>query len=520
MMRLIVAFFLLFVAWPAAGEDGDYFTDEAMFAAAWGLLLEEIGPGANLQELTFAPQEIAVKVQAPQGGPRVDAWRVQRSRGLFRTRDAVSGPDPVRQTGPVGDVVSGFFPLASVPLGRLRTLMAEAVARAGLIDPAQVASVRIARRIALLPQPHYGEVRWTIAVTSGRETATAEATEDGVIFGIDISGTHRGRNRNFLTQDNWPFAAAGEGFHRLVPPETGVFEVSVSRLSVAVEAVAKGSDRQLTTFRWDGGMFTRGLVDLPNIDTALPNGDRPFTLGEIDFGAIPAVIAAARARAPAQGWVVRSMRATMKSDTLGPAEVLWRVVLSDKPQQRFTRDDDDTIVTLKPDGTVVSVLLPRALRPKVDFVSGEAIAGTLAQLADALGPDAVVYELMFRRNRASAELADPARPGEMRQVAISDRGLRMGMAMPAIVQAGDRFTLGKLAALDAAAVEAIKTKAVAAIAVPGGAVYRMRFWDGAPFWSTPDGGLLVDVRVGVPPGDHGGGYAVFTLDGTLVDAVR
>src|SRR5690606_36900331 len=101
----------------------------------------------------------------------------------------VSGPTPLRPTGPVADVSGAFFAAGEVALDRMPALLQEALAQTPFEDPAQVTEVRIARRIAILPRPSYADLRWTIAMANPREQASAEATPDARLIGIDISQT-------------------------------------------------------------------------------------------------------------------------------------------------------------------------------------------------------------------------------------------------------------------------------------------------------------------------------------------
>jgi hypothetical protein len=72
-----------------------------------------------------------------------------------------------------------LFARSSVPLDRLWTILDAARARVRLDDPGRISAVRIGRVVTLLPNPAFGEVRWSITVSSDRESASVPTAADG-----------------------------------------------------------------------------------------------------------------------------------------------------------------------------------------------------------------------------------------------------------------------------------------------------------------------------------------------------
>ncbi len=294
MRLLFLAFLSLFVAGPALAQapaaatpPPNYVNDQATFAKGWAELIEKIGPNADIAELSIRPEAIEVLARAAEGGPRVDRWRVSHRTILTITLHSVSGPRPEQPSSPVANVESGFFKLSSVPLDRLWPILDAAKLRVRLDDPARIGSVRIARLVTLLPNPAHGDVRWTIGVGSGRESATVIAALDGSVMGVDISQTNRGRNRNFLEQDEWPLADAQASFRSIVGDRREVFEIDVSRGTIKMVAVSRASPTAVTAWMWDGGTFRRDFVDSPNVELIRSNGNLPFALEEVDIAKAP-----------------------------------------------------------------------------------------------------------------------------------------------------------------------------------------------------------------------------------------
>jgi hypothetical protein len=198
-MKTALTALLLSVLMAARLAAQDYLTDPALFTAAWAKLSDRLD-GADLAEIRIGEASIEVHARAAAGGARIDAWKVQRRRGLLGKVDAVSGPGPVRPSGPVADVSGAFFAAGEVAFDQLPELLRQTLEQTPFQDPARVTGVRIGRRIAIIPTPAYADLRISISMANPREQASAEATPDGGLIGIDISQTQRGRTRDFLTQ--------------------------------------------------------------------------------------------------------------------------------------------------------------------------------------------------------------------------------------------------------------------------------------------------------------------------------
>lgn len=510
----------LVVLWPltVAAQEESYLADQALFDAAWSAFRETAGRDLDLMAVRIRPERIEVDARSARGGPRADSWTIARKWGLFGTRDAVSGPRPVRPAGPVTDLETAFFPAADLPLARLAEILAAATARAPLQEPGAVTEVHIARQVTLVPAPAHGDVRWRITIANDRERAIAEAGVDGTVIGLDISGTHRGRTRDFLAQTDWPFGDAQSGFARLVGDAPTVYRIDVTRRSIAVTATSGRSAKDVTRWSWDGGRFTRGLIDLPNFETAIPSGDLPYALGEVDLALVPRIARAALAKAPGSGFSIVRMEAVKERVAAGRPEVLWRVALGDGTGGTFARDDDRVQVRIRPDGTVASVVLPERLRPAVDYLTAAGVVEAIARFRTALGGEHQVFELRFETDEARLKHRDAEDPRAVATAVLSGRGLTRGITSGRIMETdADLFALSRLDGFDAAAAGRMIADALAALAIPGAEVYRIQISSGGPFQRPPTGEPVVTIRARSAAGD---GYALFLLGGKLLDAVK
>jgi hypothetical protein len=524
MKLLVLAFLAAMFAGPCLAQAPNYLNDQSMFEKGWSELVERIGRDVGIAEISIRPDAIEVQARAAEGGARIDRWRVSFRRILSVNFHGVTGPRPERPSTPVANVESGFFPLASVPIDRLWPILEAAKARVRLDDPAHVAAVRIARLITILPNPAFGDVRWNITVASARESASVTTAPDGRVMGVDISGTNRGRNRNFLEQDDWPLADAQASFRSIIGAKREAYEIDISRSTIKMVAVSQASPKSVTAWLWDGGAFRRDFIDSPNVELIRNNGNLPFALDEIDLSKAPAILKAARDKEPSGHPRIMIAKAVKERVAVGTPRVLWEVQMVDSRRQIPLIGEDfseRTIVKLTPDAEVVSVFLPRSLRPKFDLLDAGALLAALDKLRSAYGGDVKVLDLRFRDSRAHLVMLAPGTTNATFEVELVEKGLEetspRSMQMLNLKSA---FTLKDLARLNKGTLEGMLAKAQAAVPLPGSKVHSIRFWSGEPFWRPRPGMPYVDVRVGVPPRHDVGGYVVFTADGKFIETVK
>ena len=151
--------------------------------------------------------------------------------------------------------------------------------------------------------------------------------------------------------------------------------------------------------------------------------------------------------------------------------------------------------------------------------SGRDLVAGLAAFAAHLGPETRIWEVDARPDRITVERPHPTQPRTTAILTLTERGLREERSFPQMMQTeADLFLLSALASLTPEAIEAARGAGLAAVALPGGQLERLRLWSGAPFWRHPAGEPFFDIRVGVPPQGQPNGYAVVTLAGQVVEA--
>ena len=133
-----------------------------------------------------------------------DEWTISRFEYLWFDSDSVSGPAPHQSEGVVPEAENSFFDLDEAGIGRLDEMVRKAREFAKLEDRPSVVSLRIARKIQMVPERAYGAVEWQIVLSSGRENATVHLDVAGDVTGADLSGTLRAQRFDMFTQDDWP----------------------------------------------------------------------------------------------------------------------------------------------------------------------------------------------------------------------------------------------------------------------------------------------------------------------------
>jgi len=198
-LRFAAITLLLVAAGPARAAD-NLLTTPGAAARAVEQVVAKIGRSPSVSLVEITPDGVTLNVQGDKPF-HVDEWRwTLLGFWLFET-PLVSGPTPPEPSGLVDDISTSFFPLSDVALDRVPEVVTAALDRAALEDEAKVESIRIERPVSILPEPAYGQPRWSVSVTSGREHATVYAALNGRIVGADISGTQRARMFDMLAND-------------------------------------------------------------------------------------------------------------------------------------------------------------------------------------------------------------------------------------------------------------------------------------------------------------------------------
>ncbi|MCP5085801.1 MAG: hypothetical protein GY952_03210 [Rhodobacteraceae bacterium] len=516
--RLILAFLSLIITVPTPAT-ADYLDDQEMFRAAWSKLLNAVGD-TDLYLVHILPEAIGVQAPASGRGFPFGGWNVERRKGLLGTRDKLSGPVEIERPPLVPLRMKGLFAQSELDFDRLPELFEVAKQKARLRLPGEISEVlairNLVKSVTAGKPSEYGALRWVILVVQGREQAPVAFDADGVFLGVDISRTSRGLLRDLRTQPDWPFDEAVVGFSRHVGDGEVVYGLTLSKDSLIITAAA-GEDGEAVDFKWDGGMVTGGHGNISAAIRGQQPQATPFALADAHIERLPEFLATASAAAP-EGWrVIARVEAAIEQGEFKPTELVWSIELMQPKGFMGER----VAVRVRPDGSVASVVLPDSLRPSAAYLSHAGALAAIDEFQAALGADAAVYELMLRDDRVTLLAPDPENASRVAEFQLGKRGLRRGMGRPKIIESeADLFALSRAATFHPDILSAAKKVVLSSFGAAGAEVFMVKMWSGAPFWSSPDGGPVLRMNVGVPPNHSNSGYVIFTLGGDVIASGR
>jgi hypothetical protein len=515
----LLAPLLLFSA-PARAADS-YLTTPGDAARAVQKMLDEIGRQPKLYSARIEPDRITLQVQGPDRPGTVDEWSINRIQCFGFGFETVRGPQPVTPHGFIDDVTQGFFAFSATDVERVPSLVREAIGRAALQDAATVSSVEIARRIAILPNPSYGPVRWTLSVGSGRETATVTADEDGRIVSADLSGTERARTLNLITADDWPKDQAIADLTAVLGPTRRIRDLTVYDKYVSLDADHPTAAGQTIGYSWDlSGVKSMG-IPMP-IFPGTPD-EASFVVGEVDLARLTAVRDAARKAWGNDGARIVYLMLKRDMDAAGAPPLRWIVNFNDL-------NGESGSVVLGTDGTIVSVALPPSRKPKLDWMAPETVVATLGRLDQELGSATRISQLMFQNGQAQVLAEDPRAPGSNANFIMDAEDMtRFGTPMPWEAETnGDyAFRIGDLAFFDAETLQRLTEETYKRLKTNPAKmpVSRYTFSVGqlmTPMGDfmvpSPDGKVTLEIRVEAANGMDGG-WVAYSAKGKAFDVM-
>lgn len=512
-IRLTAFTLLLFAAGPVRSVDNLFTTPDAAARAA-SEIAAKIGSEPSVSLIEIGPNEIRLNVQGEKSF-HVNEWRWGLVKYWLLERSFVSGPHPVGVSGPVDDVATSFFPLSEVALDRVPEVVAAAIARAGLEDNAEVDRIRIERSVSIFPRPHFGDPRWAVSVTSGRERATVFAALDGTITGANLSGTQRARMLNLLADDSHLDEAEAD-LAAVLGPAVRMRELSVSGTGISARTEHPEKSDRLLSYRWNLNGVRRDPIDSPAFARTNESKEDPaFAFSDLDFAVLPELKTAALDKLAMERGTIAGMKAAKRITGLRPAELVWIVDVEDAKGEKGQVIADTR-------GVIIEVLEPESRRPKQEWLDGAAIRSTLDRIFENFPDGTNFSSILINDTRAHVEAEDPLKPGEMVTFIVDAQTIRpwgrpfpheaFGMGSPA------KFTAEDMKGYDAGILDTLKQRTLERVNLPDGRVFRLTFERGNVFVASPHGQVLVEIRVDGPDG-RGGGRVTYEPDGTELDAV-
>lgn len=516
----------LLAAAPDARAAVSYLTERGEAARAVDSIIAATGRSPRLLAVRLTDRNVAVELQGEHASKDIEEWRIGFVRRFFFDFETTVGPRPSDTPGLVADVSAGFFRRDEIALEQVPEVVARAIAYARLEDEARVQSIEIARQVSILPEPAYGEIGWSIYVTSGRESATVRADAAGNIIGGDLSNTNRARRMDLLTDAAWPKQEAMTALAAIFGDDRRLREFTVRPRALSVSADHPSIAGRKEDYTWTISGVTRSPLLSPLVHGA--STAELFSLKDVDLNGLERIRKIARREWGNDKARLEAMTLRRERAVRGGTELRWVMHFDDAVNGRA---DGNGTVEVTPDGTVRQVDLPESRRPKPDRLAPQAVADTLRRIAAEFPKAARFVELGFEADETRILAEDPNRPGAMAEFMADDTHIaRSAMRMPweeefrperlFTMDAVEAFTdSGRLAEFRARAYRRLGVDERAMpIAGYTFAIGQAMGPDGTYMVPSPDGRLTMEIRVASRDGQRTG-RVTYASSGEEIDVV-
>ena len=519
---------VLLASLPAYAAEG-YIGTPGDAARAAGLVTEALGRKAQVHTIRITEKDVTVLVRGDARPGDVEEWKVRTAnRFFFFPSEGVSGPSAKQAPAIVADPAGGFFSFDDIALDKVSEVVGRAIAYARLQDTATIQTIEIARRVNLLPTPTYGDIRWTLYVSSPRETATVYTDAAGTIIGGDLSNTVLARNMDFYKDDDWPKETALESLISVIGTKPIVRDITIYPKSVQVKADHPTLPETTVGYSWDLSGVTRSAITSPMFPGT---AQQPaLSLADIDLAPF------ARVRDNAiKAWgneksSLNYLMLRLFSEGPGKPEQRWTVHFTDWGQPgELALFSNGGSIELTADGTVRVANLPAARQPKRNWLDPKTTRETLAAVSEQFGKNARFSEISVNNDSMRILAEVPDTPGKMRDYNANDRGITASsMMMPwdaefrpeRLYRMDDLafFSAEKLNELTARTFTRLKVGSDMALSRYTFSIGQLPTPDGSFMVPSPDGKVTLEIRLEGPDGWKGG-RVTYSSTGEEIDVV-
>lgn len=503
-----------------ARAETSYLTTRGELSRVLAEIVDEVGRTPPIHSIRIEKKSVTVRLQGENRPTDIDEWTMLRNRRFLFEFEFLRGPRPHNPTIDVADVQSGFFDLSILPMDKATAIIAAAMSFAKLDDPATVTSVDIARQIGILPAPSYGDVRWTIYLTTGRETASVTTDAAGNILYGDLSNTNRARRTNFLNEDEWPKEKAISDLIAVLGEGRRVRDMTIYDKSVQLTVDHETLDELTQGYSW-----TFSGVESSGIPSRLFPGtgdEQLFSLRDVDLSGMAKAREAARlAWGNPQARLLYMMVRRAEPGPTSP-ELRWVARFTDLGGTIGISTHDGS-VELSLDGKVRVVNLPESRRPKVNWLEPDVVGQTLARIASDFGPQARFGQISFNAERSDILAEDPNTPGAMAEFLLDGGDIkRFGTPMPwqANADLSSLFTVADLAFFTPEKLTELRDRTKTRLGSAKGELLAERYTFAVNHLMVPsrDGKVTLEIRF-TATNNWDGGRITYSSTGEEIDVV-
>lgn len=265
---------------------------EQSFKEAVAVLQTLIGQRTHAFRIDVDDGDFTIQMQDPASPTHIDAWtHYHYTYRNIISGEGTSGPSPVEPTLINPKLEENLFNLSEIDFAAWPKLAQAAVERAGLQDPARVTKMNIQRRLYLIPSPSSGEVRWTLDVRSGRESASIYVNAKNVITGGNFDGTLRAQNLD-MYKGGKPLADAIAEIRTTLGAGPTIRRFNFSDRHLWFTGASPTYPGKVGEWKWNlNGMLYSGDDSIQTPNPGMPVA--LFSVDEVDWSILPKVMAAA-----------------------------------------------------------------------------------------------------------------------------------------------------------------------------------------------------------------------------------
>jgi hypothetical protein len=513
---LLAMMCLVPLAQAQSGSWQSFFSEAHAIEEGMAVIREKTGPSVRAFSVEITSDRIAHLAQDPGNPRRIQEWRLQTS--LFPGGRDVAGPFPAQPVLINPGLEANLFNLSEVDFAAADGLIKAAAERAALDGPAYVTSIEIKRETFIVP-PGSGNVLWHVHVASGGEFAEIYANARGAIRAADLTHTNRAMRLDLFQQPELA-AGAGKAFQESQGAGKILLKVSIRQKDVYFETSEtsqsgpiplSGSLSWTIGYSWSPYSLCGSCLTARRggINTGTRARLAPFGIVDLNWTAVPKIIAAAKEKLAMPDGRIAGVELNMPTAAIGAPVLVWRVDLADRTEERGWIEADRS-------GIVTQVHLPESRVKPADWLEPAAIMEALARAARDYGAQRQVRSIHFSRKEMTLAGEDPRAPRETVEIKLTDEGFsRSGMSP--FGTGGAPFTLADLSPLSAEKIASLKAGTLARLKpldYPIDDIYIER--NGA----SRKGGVTIEMRAWEQGPVHRWGAVVYDIDGAVVSVMK
>lgn len=496
------------------GGSVSFFDEDNAIERAVASLKARIGAPVRVLELTIGPDHVTIGAQDPANRNRIDQWRLERMNVAWINWDRTSGPSPYEVTLVNPDLEANLFDLDEVDFDASIKLARAAIERAGLAGKSRVTRMEIARQIYILPKPSSGEIRWTIDVSSGRESVQVFADARGAIVGMNVSGTDRAKNLDILRDLNL-VADAAQTFRYILGTDAILTAVSINSSSIGFETnvidpsppiPVSGSLSASRAYTWNLNGLQRAISRI-NADAALGATRNVFSVDDADWKLLPKIAAAAAGQLSMPQGRVTGIEISKPVNPIGQPIVLWKIEVTDQNKEKGYILADTA-------GTLKKVMLPESRHTATDWYDPATMAATFARLGVDFGQDRQYAEITIFNDKVIITAQDHMQENISREIILSDGGYDRSGSPSMLAAKNVPFRIGDLSALTTERIRDLEARTLATLKMPPKTISSITIGRGG-MDPSPKGNVTIEIRAEERPFGRAG-RVNYELDGTAI----